>query len=403
MKIIHLADLHFGKSISGQSLIEDQKDWISKVCAMVRSEKPAAVVIAGDVYDRAAPAEEAVALLDEMITGLLSADDHIRVFMVAGNHDSGIKLAFGSEILKKQRLHVVGTVSRELQHVTLDDEEGPVTFWLLPFTFPAAVQQVLGGETLRDYTSAIKALLALQPINPAVRNVLVAHQAVNWDGKSVEPGGSETMVGGVGSIDGAVFDVFDYVALGHIHKAQSVGRETMRYAGSPLCYHFDEAKFSVKGPVCVTLGPKGSVYTEVKPIAPLHPLREIRGTYAQIVSEEGNNLTSGEYVKVVITDRYLSPSISDALRAMFLGRESVALEIKSEYSELTAVRADGERVAERPLDQKFIDFWKARHGDTDPGEETVRLIRRLAEMMGNPGSTVDGDAEALVKFALEDK
>lgn len=405
MKILHIADLHFGKSLAGQSLVEDQRDWVDKFVALVDAEKPDAVLVAGDVYDRGAPSEDAVDLLDRFVTRVLAVDARVHILMTAGNHDSGTKLAFGSELLKKQRLHIVGRLSAEIERVVLTDSEGPVTFWLLPFTFPAAIQQVLGEETPRDYTAALKALLDRQSIDATQRNVFVAHQSVTWEGKESELGGSETIIGGVGNVDGAIFDTFDYVALGHIHKAQPVGRETMRYAGSPLCYHFDEAKYARKGAVCVTLAAKGNAQVEVKEIAPLHPVREIRGTYEAILRDEQANSASGEYVKVVLTDRYLDPSISEALRALFIPKNSVALELKSEYSALTSSVADGNAVGtpERTLDQKFTDFWQSRHGGVAPDEGKLRLIRKVAEQLATNGASVDADAEALVKFALEDR
>lgn len=404
MKLLHVADLHLGKSLAGQSLVEDQNDWIEKFAALVQAEKPDVVLVAGDVYDRAAPSEEAVELLDKFLTRILSVDDKVRVMMVAGNHDSGTKLQFGSDIFKKQRVHIVGRLTAELEHVTVEDESGSVVFWLLPFTFPAAIQQALGESAPRDYTSAIQALLTRQVIDPTVRNVLVAHQAVTWDGKASEYGGSEAVIGGVGNVNGEIFDVFDYVALGHIHKAQAVGRDTMRYAGSPLCYHFDEAKYHEKGAVLVTLGAKGTVDVEMKRLLPLHPIRVIEGGYEKILADERANAACGEYVKVILTDCYLSPQRSEALRALFVGKHSLALEIRSDYRTGGASSSTGgTSSSERPLDQKFIDFWKARHDNASPDAATERLIQKAVELMGMPGSSVEADAKELVEFAKEGK
>ena len=401
MKIIHIADLHLGKSLAGQSLAEDQRDWMEKFVALVREEKPAAVLIAGDVYDRAAPNDDAVKLLDDFLTKLLSVDDRLVVLMVAGNHDSGRKLAFGAGIFRKHRLHIVGETNAEVEQVVLGDEHGPVTFWLLPFTFPARIQQVLGEETPRDYTSAIRALLARQKIDVQGRNVLVAHQAVTWEGKESDFGGSETVIGGVGNVDGALFDGFDYVALGHIHKAQAVGRETMRYAGSPLCYHFDEAKHGGKGAVCVTLGAKGAVAVEVKPIAPLHRVREVRGTYEGILADERGHHAPNEYVKVVLTDRYLTPEVAETIRALFTGRGSLALAVTSEHAASMSGGGGGGACPERTLDEKFTAFWQDRHAGAAPDEEELRLIRKVAELVMSRESSIEADAEALVDYAME--
>lgn len=392
MKFIHIADLHFGKSLSGRCLIEDQKDWIGKFVELVRTEKPAAVVIAGDVYDRATPNGEAVELLDGFLTNLLAVNEKLHVMVVAGNHDSGQRLAFGSEILKKQRLHIVGKTSAKIERVTLEDDEGPVHFWLLPYLFPAAVAEVLGIEERLDYTESVRRMLDRQQIDSTARNVLVAHQSVMAGGVSPEEGGSETMVGGVGAIDGSVFDRFDYVALGHIHKGQSVGRDTMRYAGSPLCYHFDELKCPEKGAVSVTLGGKGTVSVDKAKIAPLHSLREIRGSYEEIVAEESASGTGGEYVKVVLTDRRVSPQVSDVLHALFAGKGSALLELTSSFAALTDVHGTGGAMArERTLEEKLLDFWRDRHGGAEPDPAMAELIK-LATMPPEHGGWKNDDA-----------
>ena len=397
MKILHVADLHFGKTLAGQDLNEDQRDWCNKFVELVKTEKPSAVLIAGDVYDRATPNGDAVDLLDGFLTSLLAVDDHLHVMIVAGNHDSGQRLAFGSRIFKKERLHIVGKVSEKMECVTLQDENGPVNFWLMPYLFPAAVAEVLGIEERLDYTESVRRLLANQQIDISVRNVLVAHQSVMSDGTSPEEGGSETMVGGVGAIDGVVFDAFDYVALGHIHRGQVVGRDVMRYAGSPLCYHFDELKCSKKGAVAVVLAEKGKVAVEVKLLAPLHPLREIRKSYADIVAEETANECRGEYVKIVLTDQRVSPQVSDALHAIFAGKGSVLLELTSDFAAFSDVRGDGVSSArERKLEEKLLDFWRDRHGGEDPDAAMTELIKIATRRPENGGWKNDDAIEAIL-------
>lgn len=391
MKILHVADLHFGKTLAGQNLDEDQRDWCNKFVELAKTEKPAVVLIAGDVYDRATPNGDAVDLLDGFLTDLLAADEHLHVMIVAGNHDSGQRLAFGSRILKKERLHIVGKVSAKMECVTLQDENGSVNFWLMPYLFPAAVAEVLGIEERLDYTESVKRLLAKQQIDTSVRNVLVAHQSVMSGGVSPMEGGSETMVGGVGAIDGAVFDAFDYVALGHIHRGQAVGRDTMRYAGSPLCYHFDELKCPKKGAVAVILAKKGMVTVEDKTLAPLHPLREIRKTYDEVVAEETANGRRGEYVKVVLTDQRVSPQTSDALHALFEGKNSVLLELTSDFAVFSDVQAGGvSPMHEHTLEGKLLDFWRDRHGGADPDAAITELIK-LATRRPESGGWKNGD------------
>ena len=398
MKILHVADLHFGKTLAGLNLDGDQRDWCAKFIALAKAEKPDAVLIAGDVYDRATPNGDAVDLLDGFLTDLLAADERLHVMVVSGNHDSGQRLAFGSRILKKERLHIVGKVSAGVECVTLQDENGPVNFWLMPYLFPAAVAEVLGIEERLDYTESVKRLLEGQKIDTSVRNVLVAHQSVTAGGASPEAGGSETMVGGVGAIDARVFDPFDYVALGHIHKGQPVGKETVRYAGSPLCYHFDELKCPEKGAVAITLEEKGKVAVEVKTLAPLHPLREIRKSYDEVVAEETANGRGGEYVKVVLTDRRVSPQASDTLHALFEGKKSVLLELTSDFAAFSDVQARGvSPTRERTLEEKLLDFWRDRHEGSDPDGAMTELIRLATARPEQGGWKNDGAVEAILE------
>jgi len=398
MKFLHVADLHFGKSLHERSLLPDQRDWAEKFVALVKEIRPDAVVVAGDVYDRAAPSGEAVELLDRFLTDLLACDGRLSVLMVAGNHDSAPRLAFGAEILAKQRLYVAGRTEKAVKRVVLSDRHGEVVFHLLPFTFPAAIAQALGEEeTAKSYTEAMARYLAAQNLDPAARNVLVAHQNVSCGGRDAERGGSETMIGGVGGIDVATFDEFDYVALGHIHKAQRIGRNAVRYAGSPLCYAFDETRFPDKGALLVEMGEKGAVAVEQIPIPPLHPLRVVEGAFEDIVAGETANSARGEYLKVVLTDRKVDPASGDALRALFKSKGSEVLRLISDFHDAAPLNgepaeADG---PEPTLDERFAAFWRAFHGGEDPDGETTSLLREAARQL-DEGRT---DAAALAAFA----
>ena len=203
MRILHLADLHFGKSIHGVSLLEngDQGYWVERFLELADAQRPDAILIAGDVYDRSSPSGEAVELLSRMLTGL--AERKIPVLMVAGNHDSAQRLAFAQPMLARQGLYISRPLfgSDQLEKVTLRDEYGPVSFWLMPYVYPALIARTLGDESLRDYDTALRALLARQNVDFRERNVLIAHQNVTCGGQEGTRGGSETMIGGVGQID----------------------------------------------------------------------------------------------------------------------------------------------------------------------------------------------------------
>ena len=249
MRFLHLADLHLGKSLHGISLLEsgDQADWVRRFLELSGELRPDAVLIAGDVYDRSAPSGDAVELLSELLSGL--AQQGIPVLLTAGNHDSGQRLGFLKELLGKEGIHIAGTLPKggKLPCVTLQDPWGPVHFWLMPYVFPALVAQALEDESIRDYDTAVRRLLQAQDIDFSERNVLIAHQNVTANGVECERGGSETMVGGLGEVDVSAFEGFTYVALGHIHAAYPVGRESVRYAGSPLL-PFQRDETAAQGP-----------------------------------------------------------------------------------------------------------------------------------------------------------
>ena len=412
MRFLHLADLHLGKSVHSVSMIEnrDQSVWAERFLALTDELHPDAVVVAGDVYDRSAPAGDAVELLSDLLTELSRRE--ICVMLIAGNHDSGQRLAFAGELLSRSGVHIAGTLKENglLEHVTLSDEYGPVTFWLMPYVFPAAVSRVL-GEELRDYDSAVRKLLSVQPMDTSRRNVILAHQNVTANGVEAIRGGSETMVGGVGQVDYTTFDAFEYAALGHIHSGYSVGRESVRYAGSPLCYHFEETHQRAKGPVLVTLGPKGSPpVIETRHIEPLHPMRELKGAFAALRDEELRNVRRGEYVRVVLTDCRVTPEASVFFRDLYAGRDSVLMELTSEYRPFggEAGAPDAGAAEEKTVEELFADFYSERTGGQAPSAQEEELLRFAGELSrhAEPGTRpAGGEIARLLDFALgqEDK
>ena len=364
-------------------MLEDQRDWIDKFLALCRKEQPDAVVAAGDIYDRSAPSGEAVVLLDHMLTEL--ADQQIPVLLIAGNHDSGQRLSFGHSPFSKQNIHIAGTVRRELEHVVFQDPDGngPVVIWMLPYVFPEQVSLLLEDDTIHTYEDAVRTLISLQDIDPAVRNVIVSHQNVTADGKEAQRGGSETMVGGLGQVDHSVYDLFDYVALGHIHSAYPVGRAQVRYAGTPLCYHFAETRQKDKGVTEVILPAKGeNLQIRQIPIEPLHRMRLYEGTkeevYAQLLKETGRN----EYVGITLTDQRITPEISAYISGLLETRECLKMELVSSYSAFSgsASAADREKVQEMPLEDLFASFYEEMRGGTPPDEAEYELLQYIGEL-----------------------
>ncbi len=392
MKFFHLADLHFGKSIYGLPMLEDQRYWVDRFMDICRTERPDAVVLAGAVYDRTNPSGDAVGLLDRMLTGLSNMD--IPVMMIAGNHDSGQRLSFASSLLSKQKLHIAGDVKKDIEKVTLDDPDGngPVTFWLLPYFFTEQIEKILGDEDIRNYDMALRRLLSLQAIDAEKRNVMVSHQNVTAFGKEIERGGSESMVGGVGQIDYSAYDRFDYVALGHIHSSYHVGRKEVRYAGTPLCYHMEETRQKEKGIIEVTMGKKGDeIGIRTIPVEPLHRMRYFVGTvdeiYDTVLRDEGR----GEYVGINITDRRITPEMGSLLKKTVEARGSRLLELTSSFrnrsSASTAI--DKDTIENTPVEDLFSRLYTEQMGDVPPSDEEYRLMRFVGEITRNRDTHLD--------------
>ena len=298
MKFLHLADLHLGKRVNGFSMLEDQAHILRQILAILDDEQPDGVLIAGDVYDKSVPSVEAVGLLDSFLTELRARG--VPVLLISGNHDSPERLAFGGRVMDSCGIHISPVYDGALAPVTLHDAFGPVHVWLLPFVKPAHVRRWFPDADIESYTDAVAEAVAHMDIDAAARNVLVTHQFVTGGTRS---GSEELSVGGTDNVDSGVFAPFDYVALGHLHGAQHIGRETIRYAGSPLKYSFSEAR-QHKSVTVVTLGEKGDVQVRTVALTPLRELREIRGSYDELTARSFYEHTTyrSDYLHLILTD-----------------------------------------------------------------------------------------------------
>lgn len=298
MKFLHLADLHLGKRVNGFSMLEDQAHILRQILAILDDEQPDGVLIAGDVYDKSVPSVEAVGLLDGFLTELRARG--VPVLLISGNHDSPERLAFGGRVMDSCGIHISPVYDGALAPVTLHDEFGPVHVWLLPFVKPAHVRRWFPDADIESYTDAMAEAVAHMDIDTAARNVLVTHQFVTGGTRS---GSEELSVGGTDNVDSGVFAPFDYVALGHLHGAQHIGREMIRYAGSPLKYSFSEAR-QHKSVTVVTLGEKGDVQVRTAALTPLRELREIRGSYDELTARSFYEHTTyrSDYLHLILTD-----------------------------------------------------------------------------------------------------
>ncbi len=398
MKFFHLADLHFGKQLGGIPLSEkdgSQEYWCRQCLAAVEAERPDCVLIAGDVFDRSQPGAEARALASWFLTELAG---RTKVLMIAGNHDSGENVGYLSGLLKKQGLYAAGRIERALPRVELEDGFGKVVFWLMPYFFPLLVKETLSEENLRTYTEAAAALLGAQEIDEGVRNVLVAHQFVTDGETEPERGGSETSIGGIGQIDAgkAGFGIFDYVALGHIHRPQKVGRDTVRYAGAPLCYHFSEAGETDEGNgrlgiLVVELGAKGeAVRLRRIGTAPLHPLRTIRGRLSDILEAERTDPRRNEYVRVLLEDEILPQNARESLEAALAEKGSRIAELQRIFNR-SALADTAEKAAQedKPLAEAFFEYYEEQYPDRPMDEDEQRIALEAAALLEEAGGAPD--------------
>lgn len=313
MKLMHLSDLHLGKRVNEYSMLEDQEYILAQILRAVSEEKPDAVLIAGDVYDKPLPPAEAVELFDDFLVQLVQRG--AKVFVISGNHDSPERIAFGSRLIDRSGVYLSPVYNGSVTPVKLEDEYGPVHIYLLPFLKPVLVRRFFPDAEIETYTDALRtAITAMQP-DPAVRSVLVTHQFVTGAARSES---EELSVGGADNVDAAVFAPFDYVALGHLHNPQNVGSERIRYCGTPLKYSFSEAH-AAKSITLAELGAKGSLQVRTRPLQPQHDLCELRGRYDELtrLSYYENTDYRSEYLHITLTDEEDIPEAAAHLRVIY--------------------------------------------------------------------------------------
>lgn len=308
MKLLHVADLHVGKRVNEFSMLEEQEHILGQILQMMQSEKADGILIAGDVYDKSQPSSAAVELLDDFLTRLTALGKP--VFMISGNHDSPERLGFGSRILEKNGLYIAGVFDGTVQKVSLDDVYGKVNIYLLPFLKPAMARPYF-EKPFETYDETVRSILEATQVSLEERNVLVAHQFVLDEMREPERSDSESVsVGGLDHVDVSAFQNFDYVALGHIHRPQKIGRSTVRYAGSPLKYSFSEAHHT-KSVTVVELGEKGKVTVNQLALTPLRDLREIKGPIKELLQAGlEDKEAADDYMHITLTDE---EEIYDAL------------------------------------------------------------------------------------------
>ena len=375
MRFIHLSDMHLGKRLNEFSMLEDQEYILKEILGVIDDEKPQAVIIAGDVYDKSIPSAEAIQLFDDFLCSL--AKRKLQVLVISGNHDSPERLSFASRLIDLSGVHISQVYNGAVMPIELPDEHGKICFYMLPYIKPVHVRSKFPDEQIDSYNDAVRVAIEKMEIDPSERNVLITHQFVTGAMRSES---EEISVGGADNIDAALFDGFDYVALGHIHGPQNIGSDRVRYCGTPLKYSFSEAGH-VKSVTVVDIGAKGELTVHTVPLVPMHDMRELRGSYWELTLKENYEGTAtDDYVRITLTDEEDIPDVMGKLRAIYPNIMNVAYDnkrtrAKKEISDLE----DAEHKS--PLDI-FGELYEKQNGQPMSGEQTAfmkELIERIWE------------------------
>ena len=397
MKVLHVSDLHIGKRVNGMSMLDDQRYILRQILDIAKKHQVSVLLIAGDVYDKASPSAEAVTVFDAFLTDAVAAG--LRVLAIPGNHDSAERIAYAQGLLEKQGVCLPPVYAGEVERVELEDEHGPVEFWLLPFLKPGDVRRFFPDEEIGDdYSAALRTVLGACDIDQGKRNVVLSHQLVTAYGTAPDRADDEIKLGGMDNVDVSVYDAFDYVALGHVHRPQRVGRDTVRYSGSPLKYSFSEARYG-KSVALVELGEKKPgddvgecVSFELIPLVPLHDVREVRGALADVLAMGTAHDTSQDYLHITLSDEH--PQL-DAMakihevfpNAMMLDYDNVTVLIDRPQTQLTA---DPDSMDTLDL---FSTFYESQVGNPLDDEQRAFARKLIAKVEDSVAKGPDGQEE----------
>lgn len=397
MKVLHVSDLHIGKRVNGMSMLDDQRYILRQILDIAEKRQVSVLLIAGDVYDKASPSAEAVTVFDAFLTDAVAAD--LRVLAIPGNHDSAERIAYAQGLLEKQGVCLPPVYAGEVERVELEDEHGPVEFWLLPFLKPGDVRRFFPDEEIGDdYSAALRAVLGACAIDQGKRNVVLSHQLVTAYGTASDRADDEIKLGGMDNVDVSVYDAFDYVALGHVHRPQRVGRDTVRYSGSPLKYSFSEARYD-KSAALIELGEKEPgddvgecVSFELIPLVPLHDVREVRGTLADVLAMGTAHDASQDYLHITLSDEHpqldAMAKIHEVLpNAMMLDYDNVTVLIDRPQTQLTA---DPDSMDTLDL---FSAFYESQVGNPLDNEQRDFARKLIAKVEDSVAKGLDGQEE----------
>ena len=376
MKLFHISDLHIGKRLNDFPLVEDQVYILNQILCAAELEKPDALLIAGDVYDKTVPPAEAVLAFDDFVYALHAMG--IAIFAISGNHDSPERLSFGARMMHQSGVHIARVYDGEISSVRLEDAHGAVEVFMLPFIKPSHVRRFFEDESIETYTDAVRAALSRAALQPEARNVLLAHQFVTGAQTSES---EEVNVGGLDNVDATVFEGFDYVALGHLHSPQNIGRETIRYCGTPLKYSFSEMN-QTKSITVVEMLAKGQTMVSTIPLSPMRELRAIKGSYMEITENAFYHSTTlpEDYLHITLTDEHDVPEAMGKLRTIYRNLMKLSYDNTRTQTD-AALHTQSAAVQRTPL-EIFAAFYETQNGQPMTAEQ-ASLMQNLAESLQN--------------------
>ena len=387
MKLFHLSDLHIGKLLCGYSLKENQERVLSQIVAYAQDEHPDAILICGDIYDKSAPSGEAYVMFDRFLEALSEIRPRIPVLIIAGNHDSPERLSYASAFLEKHSIYlsVFPPIQEDeyLKKITLEDEYGPVDFYLLPFLKPGYLRPLLPEGSAFSYEEAVRFLLSREKIDPGRRNVILSHQFYTAGQSEPETCDSEiavAMAGGLDRIDISVLDAFDYAALGHLHGSQKVGRMSARYCGTPYKYSVSEERHH-KAVTVVELGKKGEEpQLRFLPLSGLQDVRRLRGTLEEVLAAAESavpSLTTEQPAVSGVCHDFVSVTITDEQEPYRI-RER----LEERYDHLLELRVDNARTRARMAESGT---------ENDPAPEPMEAFRQFYETVNHTPLPEEGE------------
>lgn len=381
MKFIHISDLHIGKRVNEKSLIDEQTHILNQICDITDAQRPDAVLIAGDVYDKAVPSGEAVLLFDDFLTRISSLCGHI--FIISGNHDSAERMAFGARLMHRSGIHLSPVYNGSSVPVTICDEFGDVDIYMLPYIRPANVRHFLPDEEkgdIRSYDDAVRKAVEMMEVDQTRRNVLITHQFVTGALRSES---EDVNVGGLDNVDASAFDIFDYTALGHLHRPQDCGDKRIRYSGSPLKYSFSEVNDS-KTVSLITLKEKGSIEREFVPLVPLHDWHDLRGTYDQLTSRDFYNgkTWTEDFVRITLTDENDIPDAIGKLRTIYHNLMELRYDNKRTRAGHKVIEGASDARSKNPL-ELFSELYSKQNGDEMDTVQKEYLMEMISKIWEN--------------------